>query len=439
MILNIVAYNSFYPGVVFFVLLLSGLLLMTVIPIFNSEDQFLFVYICAFLFMISGISSVYVQNLGDMSQLEGDAGWFYEQSKAGFANDENTTMQGSIVIFSEIYRLFSKISIPNDRYVGVFFNIFLVSFSSIFALKICDRLYAGDRHRKELFKRMIVFSPILFLFATTHLRDASIYLAFTMYFYSWVSALKNKITLMRLFLLIAVNVVFIILLPLLRNEYLILVPMLTILGFLVLINKRTSVGGSLVKFTLMLLTLVLVLVVTNMSSMMSLYDQVMNMYSYYHDLVKAASSAGLGYTLIIDQPIPIRLLFGYVYIFLHPIPFWAGSPFSEVYDLFKSLNAIYYYFVAPSIALGIWNIWKNRRCLSPALLFVFASFLLLISAVVMTSLETRHIGVFVFLAVLIAVAPDYRNLFNKYHYRSLLKLMLSFVFIVHMLWVIVKV
>jgi len=390
--------------------------------------------------MLSGFASFFAEILNDPSQLAGDAGWLYENSRSGKASQfVIDTQQGGIIIMTKVYSMFHNTPIQGLRYIGVSFNNMLVSFSSVIALKICEMLYDRDIFRVYLFKNIIFMSPILWLFATTHLRDALVLFFFAIYLYAWIYLLTRKATVLRLNVLLIINVLSVIVLTLIRNEYLFLVPVLSCLALMVLINRKKGVGMSVMRYVQTLFLLLIIIAVLSYDTINTISGQIFEMYRFYHEAVKVTSNSGLGFVLIVDQVIPIRLMLGFVYIFLHPIPFWAGSPFTEVYDLFKSLNAIYYYIVAPSIALGVWTIWKNRQSLSPALLFVFISFLLLISAVVMTSLETRHIGVFVFLTALIAVSPDYRNILNRYRYKSLLKLMLSSVFIVHMLWIIVKI
>lgn len=74
-------------------------------------------------------------------------------------------------------------------------------------------------------------------------------------------------------------------------------------------------------------------------------------------------------TLIVSQPLPIRLVLGSVYLFVFPIPVWSGFQLESAYPLFKSLNAIYFYFLLPFLVISFRVLWRDAFSRTPLRLF----------------------------------------------------------------------
>jgi len=162
----------------------------------------------------------------------------------------------------------------------------------------------------------------------------------------------------------------------------------------------------------------------------------------HESYTKAASSqhgeGWLGMAFIVNQPMLIRLPLGAVYLFVFPIPFWSGFQFESVYQLFKSFNVIYFYFVIPLLVLAFRQLWRDKFSRSPAMLFLLFLVIGFSLAIVGTSLETRHLGAFFIPVFLLALLPDLRQIKVRHSYRQLLYGFLGSVFIVHIIWLIIK-
>ena len=143
-------------------------------------------------------------------------------------------------------------------------------------------------------------------------------------------------------------------------------------------------------------------------------------------------------SLIINQPLLIRLTLGAIYLIIFPIHFWVGFQFESSYHLFKSFNVIYLYFVIPLLTLTVRQLWKDKSIRSPSmlfLLFLVFGFTLVIAA---TSLETRHLGAFFVPVFLLALLPDLRLKIVRHNYRQLLIAFLGTVFVIHYMWIIIR-
>jgi cytochrome b561 len=152
----------------------------------------------------------------------------------------------------------------------------------------------------------------------------------------------------------------------------------------------------------------------------------------------AASSGSLGLAFIINQPAPIKLILGSIWILLFPLPVWSGFQLESAYHLFKSLNAIYMYFVVPLVGLAVLGIVRQERNRTPVAmfhLFVVVGFLL---AVVMTSTETRHFSTFFVAMFMVALQPDLTRRTVRRNYKNVLFVYLMGISLLHVMWALLK-
>jgi len=152
------------------------------------------------------------------------------------------------------------------------------------------------------------------------------------------------------------------------------------------------------------------------------------------------SGSSLGVTYVVDQPLPARLAIGSFYLQVFPIPFWSGLYTNSVYHLLKSLNALFMWLVVPLAVLGARRSLevKNRQTRTTLLflIFVYVGFTFAIAG---TSLETRHLGVFLVPLLLVATIPDLRATRDARAYQKLLGAWLGMVVSVHVAWAILKI
>jgi len=146
----------------------------------------------------------------------------------------------------------------------------------------------------------------------------------------------------------------------------------------------------------------------------------------------------LGTRLIVNQPLPIRLFLGIIYLFVFPIPFWHGFQAGTAYHLFKSINVLFFYALIPLLLMSIFQIWKQKIRSQLPLIFLFFSGIGYSLAIAATSLETRHFGSFFLPIFILVLLPDLRMPSTRYKYQVLLKVFLSGVIGVHITWYILK-
>ena len=127
-------------------------------------------------------------------------------------------------------------------------------------------------------------------------------------------------------------------------------------------------------------------------------------YSTYSDIgLHSDHGSSLWYSLLFETPLVIRYLVGVFYLQLFPMPFWLMPSDPNVYHLFKSLNSFVSIFIFPCIFIGL----TRGICLPSKhgwiYFFVCLCFLGFLSAIVLTSVETRHLFTFSFLGFLICL------------------------------------
>jgi hypothetical protein len=164
-----------------------------------------------------------------------------------------------------------------------------------------------------------------------------------------------------------------------------------------------------------------------------------NSVGYTSSSMAAASSGSLGVAIIVDQPFPVRLTMGVFYLYVQPIPFWVGFQFESAYHLFKSFNVLVLYFLIPLFILSLRIIFKYRRFYTPALMFQVFLIVGFSFAVAITSLEGRHLGVFMVPFLLISLVPDLTNKRVRQLYKRFAAAFLLMMMLIHMFWMVLKI
>ena len=146
--------------------------------------QFFIFYFNLILFF----SLIFLIYFGDEGQLDSDALNFFNLSSK-FEEFNLLALriitEGSlaVVIWRKIYDLLNLIGYAKEFYVGIFFNIFLNSISSVLILKISKMV--NDMNVKKVNNVIFFFSfsGLLILFSTLHVRDVFIFFFFNLMVY----------------------------------------------------------------------------------------------------------------------------------------------------------------------------------------------------------------------------------------------------------------
>jgi hypothetical protein len=404
----------------------------------NSDDIKIYnisFSVSIFFYFISLLFLIY---FNDDSQLDSDALNFFNLSTK-FEEFDLITLrifsEGSlaIIIWKKIYNFFEIVGFKKEFYVGIFFNIFLFSFSSFLILKISKLVNNMNTKKINNLIFFYSFSGLLIFFANSHIRDIFIFFFFNLMVYFF---LYCKVFYKKLFIPISLilSVIFGIIFFYLRTEYLAL-PVLVFISFLIekpilkFINSTNKVIPALTFLFICVISILFIVNTQIFEFLKSGYDG----YRLANENVQSLNnSQSLATILIINQPLIIRYFLGLVYFIFNPIPFWSGF-FSGSYYLFlKSLHVIMMYFLVPVFYLKL----LKKSFYSKHLLSLFIIFFIGYSSIVLTSLELRHLGTFLGLFFILVSDFDFKS--NKNIYKKTLNFFLLSILFVHLLWIIIK-
>jgi len=442
-LINTFAYLSILPFFSCLIIYLTTLIITFLLGV--KKIIFLKFYTNLFIigFLVSGVSAFYANHLGDTSQLYSDASSFYELSSDinnNLSLQEIQLIHGgslAIMIWNFFYFIFNLIGIPNERYIGIIINLNNIAIASIFILKCAIEIF-GLNYKK--IKKLFLFLAtcgLLWLFSSIHLRDSFGYLFVSILIYEWVLFLNRRITIIKTIRLILLNLLFGLVLFFIREDFL-LIPLLMMIS-----SFASFVLNTDFKIRKIYRNISVIIFILFTGFALSYYnDSILHIliekkegYSELATLQQDSNSLGMIY--IVNQPIIIRLIFGSIYLFLFPIPFWSGFQLESAYSLFKSLNAIYFYFLTPIFLFSVLKLTKNYNQ-KRALIFLFFISISSIFSIALTSLETRHFGALLTPIFLLCLIPDMSKSINIAKQKFLTYTYLLFIFFIHFVWYFVK-
>ncbi|MEB3220991.1 MAG: hypothetical protein VKS61_02840 [Candidatus Sericytochromatia bacterium] len=443
-LLNLVAYQTAVPLLVGAILLTGGVVSLLLPKWGGREERRIFIRLFCVYWVMAGVAAIYASNLGDYMQLNSDPGGFHEISayKArGFRLEELRLLtEGSlaVVVWASAYDLFAELGIERERYVGILINVLAGGFTGVLALKMARHIFGEDLYRFRRLTWLLGSCGLLWLFAGIHLRDGMVLLGVTALAWAWVRFVSRPNTPMRLVQVTVATLVSLLLLPFLRAEFFYVPFAFAIAATISLILGIESNQGRLVARTLAALGFVcsLAYLLTAEESLQETFLQ--RNEAYTEGMYEQHGADSLGTAMIVGQSLPLRLLLGSAYLYVFPIPAWGGFQLESAYNLFKSINVLFFYVVLPFVGLGIWQLWREPARRKPGLIFclvVIAGFTLGIAG---TSLENRHLGAFFVPLFLLALVPDTRDPVAARLLQRILFVTLAAMVVVHLLWATLK-
>ena len=442
--INALAYSSLQPIILSLLLLVFFVAMFAFIPSCSFYERKIFIRTFSVGWMMAGVAAIYVNLLGDSFQLTSDPGWFFNMSSSLTGDrsllEVSKQTEGSlaVIIWGSIYDLLSLIGFDRARFVGVLFNVLMVALAGVLAIKSARKIFGDDPNRLKRMILLFASCGLFWLFASIHLRDALVLLIVMLLVYAWLVFLVKPALNSSLFFVVLLCVAGSVFLYFLRAEFVFVPAGMAMAATTALIFGHNIDRSKLAAYMFAAISLIaaLMFVVLYVDDFQQYLSQGKE---GYQQLASSLSNEdSLGMTLIVNQPLPLRLVLGSMYLFVFPIPFWSGFQLDSVYHLFKSFNVLYFYFVIPLVALSMWQLISSRSVRKVTILFVLFLSIGFTFAVAATSLETRHFGAFLVPILLVALLPDLQDRAIRLRYFQLLILMMLAVVLVHLVWVIIK-
>ena len=402
-----------------------------------------FIYTRVFLvgFLSAGISAAYRIFFGDV---QGDASVFFELASSGASGLSITQIasisEGSlaVVIWRNLFDLMAIFGFPRDQYIGVLSNVLFVAISAVVAIKIVKLIYGFDILRFKILTLMYATCGLFYVFSGIFIRDSLVLLSVTLLVYVWVYFLKTPDFGIRFTLLLISTVLSTSIFGFLRSEFVfvpsaLLIPAIAAISFEQKLEYRKSESYLLLFFGIVLISVCYVIFGEGIQLALS-----RGSLNYLDQSLTESNASSLGTSLILNQPFPIKVVLGSLYLYIMPIPIWVGFQLDSSYHLFKSLNLIFVIFLSPLFLLALHHLWTNKLSRSSPILFMLfisISFTLVVAA---TSLESRHLGAFYVPIFIFALLPNMQNSIIRSNYLQVLYSVIVLFIVIHFAWLFLK-
>jgi hypothetical protein len=342
------------------------------------------------------------------------------------------------VLWRQFYEFFAGLGLERGRFIGITVNSLAIALNGVVAVKIAREAFGSDIRRLRRLPYLVATCGTLALFGSIHLRDALVALTISTFAYFWVRYLARADS-MSLVLVVAATGTSLLLLPLLRTEFLFVPVALTIAAAAAILlfdpkenGRRTLVLGLIGVGVLALFNLIIVY-------SGELWFLVSGGISNYGRTAALESTSGsLGYALILSAPYPLRVVLGSVYLYVFPIPVWTGFQLTSAYYLFTSLTALYFYITLPLALVAFTRVFGNAALRTPPLTFLAFCVVGFTVAIASTSVETRHLGAFLICFQVLALVPDLRVHNDRALYVRLAQLLVGAAVVGHAAWAVLK-
>ena len=394
--------------------------------------------------VMAGVAAIYATNFQDPAQIYNDAAGFFNMS-TGQSSDLSliklqTIYEGALAIkiWGKAYDFFALLGFPRERYIGILINIALVALTSVITLKMTQLVYGHDKYKIKRLTLLFSTCGMFWLFAGTHVRDAFILLAVTALGYAWVQFLFSPGIGIPFLKIVVVNLFALAYMGYLRDDFVLLPVAMAIAAVGALLFAKGSRRQKKIAYVLASVGIIIIMCAIIISNEEIIYILTKGNEGYAELAREQQSANSLGVLLIFNQILLFRLLLGFVYLFIFPIPFWSGFQFESAYSLFKSFNVIFFYFLIPLIFMAISQILRERAIRSANIIFLLLLPLGFGLAIAGTSLETRHFGVFFPFIFLLTLLPDLRSEKNYVKYKRIFGIVLITMCIVHLTWLAIK-
>ena len=439
--LSVNSYQSFEPLIIHLIFWLLPLVVMKSVVGVKAHYKLIYTAIINICFFTAGIAAISANQFDDPFQNSSDAYWFYQNSISRDGYDAIVlafAYEGylALSIWRWLYEFLGNFGFSDDRFIGISLNCMLVAFSGVITLKTCDILYKSDQKRLNRITIYICLCGIFWLFASLHLRDAFVLLFVSILLYYWINFLHYPTTFIQILFLLIICIVLSLGLLFLRREFVFLPGFFAISAITAIIFTEETKTQHKLFLSIAVLTCAFFLIFQFGGSFV---EQFVGVSSDYEQHMKSSNQAlSLGLSLIINQNIFIKTILGSGYVLLFPIPFWSGFGIGSAYNIFKSANVLLMYFMLPAYFTAIQKVLLQKSFRKPALIFLLYVSIGSLFSIVLTSFETRHLGVFYGAFFLLACLPKLDERKDKRLFKIYFSLLLSFMGLIHIAWIIIK-
>lgn len=443
-LINSFSYLSAAPVIVAAMFYAAIYVVLAVTPLGGAAEQRMFSRVFNVGFLMAGIAAVYANQFQDPGQLFSDPAGFFDMAAGQAAGKALVEIQIihegalAIVMWRAVYDFFAGLGFEKLRYIGITVNISVVALSGVIGIKLIRLIYGNDDYRFRRLTLLVAACGLFWIFSGIHVRDSAVLLAVTALVYAWVYFLAKPDLSVRLSFIVLWSLLATFFFGFLRGEFIFVPFAMALAAIAALLIGRVDRRRRWVVYSLMfvgsIIVTLLAITFANEIALIMNRGQIV----YGEQAAEHHGQDSLGMALIVNQPTPIRLVLGSIYLFVFPIPFWSGFQLESAYNLFKSANVLFFYLTLPLLFIAFRQLKRNMAIRSPALMFMVFLSLGFTLAIAGTSLETRHFGAFLMPIFVLATLPDLRVFAIWRYYKSVAIIIIAAVSFVHLAWIVLK-
>lgn len=443
--LVLISYKSVEPlvlAVFYYALLRTGLRLSGGN---TTEDSRLLNLVFAAGWAASGIGAFYLQVFDDFYQIESDIGGFFELASSEQPITDLLLLsyitEGAlaVLVWQKVYYFFDVLGFEREHYIGVSLNMTAMTISALLCSKMIQNIYGYDRERIRRFAFLFATCGLFGMMAGLHLRDAIVVLAVTILSYGWVRFLSEASSVKALLIMTSLTLLISITLGYLRAEF-VYFPAIYFLAAVFSFRKEDMSRGVRILSPLLAVIILGALAVATVLFASEMQLLVTTRREAYVQLSQDTFGAGsLSLQLLVNQPLPIRIPMGFVYLFIMPLPMWVGFFEPSALHLFRSLNTVSFYVIGAMLLASLSVYIRDKSLRQAPLTFLILSGIIVISGICATSLEVRHLGSVLPGILVFGVMLDFNDRSHRKAFRTWLIIVLGGVIGLHLLWMGAKV
>lgn len=346
----------------------------------------------------------------------------------------------AVVVWQQVYKLTGWLGFQPGLYIGVMFNAFMMGLVGVLTVRIARDLFGDDEWRLRRVGTLVAANGLFILFGAVLIRDSFTTFVSTLVLWGIVRWLVRP-TARTLLFAAALTGVSAWAMEYLRLEAVLLFAVYWFLAFLLwLFGRLDAIRLVVAAFALCAILVASPYLAVYLQSTQQ--TQVSEIEKYASLATRTSSQGSLGVRLVVNQPLPIRLLLGSGALMINPFPLWTNFRIGSLdYHWIKGYNGIYQVLVLPLVfagALAAFRLFRRDRKQALPLMFLVMYLIFNLESVVATSMEQRHLGQFLAAMVVLATLPDTRETITRHEVRKIAVLWFIVVAFLHLVWAALK-
>lgn len=343
----------------------------------------------------------------------------------------------AVILWQYAYAVTWWVGLDYGPYTGVQLNALVVGFSGALTVRTARELFGNDPWRLRRVGTLCAWCGMFWLFGAVFLRDCFTLFLNTAVLWALARWLRRPNVNRVLFMALVVGLSSWAMLYF-RQKSVVLFGLFGALAFSCWYLRGRLNPMRLLVISILPIGLLFGYVYLDHYIQTSLEYGVEKAEAYREFGEERSGDDSLGLRLVVNQPLPIRLVLGSGSMLLYPIPLWAyWQPGALDYDLLKSFQGVFQVVVAPLLLAGLLLAIRRIRARlkqESTLLFIVLYASLSLVSVVATTLETRHLGQFIPAFLILAAIPDTRVARERRLVRDISIVWIGVVLSVHALW-----